>query len=384
MLYPNSAEAAKAPMTALSSLLKSEATDDAIFHWFDKELDDRRMALAQDLTNSATVETVTVVSGAKKAKAGDILMIETSFELVQVVVDPTDDTLLTIQRGYAGSTKAAVNHDGAGINPNMVIIGSAFEEGSLAPTGVNYDPVERSNYTQIFRSTLEMTRTAAKTKLRTEDAMKEAKREALEYVGIDMERGFMWGKKSASTKNGKPIRTSDGLYNVIPAANKLTIAGGLLDADTIEAWMQQFFTFGSSEKMCFGGNGLLGAIQSAVRKNGQYNISQGEKEYGMAVTRITSPFGTLVFKAHPLLTQIAGGTTGGTAYAAHSNMGFIVDMANLKYRYLTDSDLKFEDNLQVPGMDGMKKGYIAECGYEIHHPKTHFFIYGITGGKKDA
>ena len=45
---------------------------------------------------------------------------------------------------------------GAGVNPNLLCIGSAFEEGSLAPTGVNYDPTERYNYTQIFRRTLEI------------------------------------------------------------------------------------------------------------------------------------------------------------------------------------------------------------------------------------
>ena len=65
----------------------------------------------------------------------------------------------------------------------------------MPPTGVNYDPTKKYNYTQIFRNTLEMTRTASKTRLRTGDQVKEAKRECLELHSIEMEKGFIWGAK---------------------------------------------------------------------------------------------------------------------------------------------------------------------------------------------
>src|SRR5215510_5179918 len=62
LLYPNSAEAAKAPLTALTSLMKEASTDDPHYHWFTKTLDDRRLKLSVALAASAagTVEDLTV------------------------------------------------------------------------------------------------------------------------------------------------------------------------------------------------------------------------------------------------------------------------------------------------------------------------------------
>ena len=76
-------------------------------------------------------------------------------------------------------------------NPYVVGIGSAYEEGSAAPTGVNFDPTEA---TTIVRSsaTLEMSNTAQQTNLRTTEQVKESQAEVLQLHGIDMERAFWW------------------------------------------------------------------------------------------------------------------------------------------------------------------------------------------------
>lgn len=386
LLYPNSAEAAKAPLTALTSLMKSESSNDPVYHWWEKSMQTRRVALGASLTAPAagTVQSVTVVSGALGFKTGDVFLVEHTEEVVQVTADPSSDTSLTLQRGAAGSTVTAVTYNGAGVNPNLVCIGSAFEEGSLAPTGVAFDPTDAYNYMQIFRSTLEMTRTAMKTRLRTPDQHKEAKRECLELIGVDMERAFFFGRRSTGVKDGKPIRFTGGLMSTIPAGNKLSVTGNSLTMLELESFMLQIFRTGSSEKMAFAGLQALNTIQQTVRKNAQWNIQNGLKEFGMAVTRITTPFGELVLKAHPLFSQMAGGITGGSAYYGMDTSMFVLDMGKIKYRYLEDSDLTFEDELEVPGMDGVKEGYIAECGLEVNHASTHFLIKGMVVGAKDA
>jgi hypothetical protein len=386
LLYPNSSEAAKAPLTALTSLMKSESTDDPVFHWWEKSLDDRRLTINEDLDNSETAITVDdTVKSAKIAKAGDILMVEGTGELVRVSTDPTADNLITVTRGVAGTSATALAVGTAGINPYMVIIGSAFEEGSLAPSGVNYDPVEKSNYTQIFRSTLEMTRTAQKTRLRTGDAVKEAKRECLEYIGVDMERAFWFGKKNATTLNGRPLRYTGGVVAQITtgAPNNVEAAptGGLIDMNWVEQTLEKVFRFGSSEKIAFGSNIPLMALQQAVRKNSTFNIQSGIKEYGMAVTRITTPFGELVMKTHPLFNQMRGGTTVAVDYLGIANNLYFLDAANLRYRYI--DDLMYEKDLTAVGLDGMKSGYLAECGIELHHATSHYIVTGITGGVAD-
>jgi len=382
-LYPNG----KLPLTALTGAMKESSTDDPVFHWWEKALDDRRLALGQNLAASAsgTVETWTLAVGSNAITfvQNDILIVEHTDEQVRVYADPTSNTAITVVRGANGTTPAAVTYAGAGVNPNLLCIGSAFEEGSLAPTGVNYDPTERYNYTQIFRRTLEITRTASKTRLRTVPAVKEARRECLEYIGIDMERAFWLGVRSAAVRNSKPVRTSAGIYNQMASANIISM-GGTVDMDTLETNLELVFREGSSEKMVFAGNKMLMALQQVVRKNSQYQIKGGEKEYGMNVTRLTCPFGDLVFKTHPLFTQNTGGTTGGTPYYGMNTWAMILDMEEIEYRYLKESDLKYQGDLSAVGQDAIKAGYIAECGVELHHPSVHFLWQEFNQGVEDV
>lgn len=381
MLYPN----ADLPLTALTSLMKSESVDDPVFHWFTKALDARRVKLNEDLDASETEITIDgSFNSGVIVKAGDMLLIEQSGEIVRATADGTLNSLPTVTRAQMSTTGTAVTL--ATSNPYITVIGSAFEEGSLAPTGVNYDPVELSNYTQIFRSTLEMTRTASKTRLRTGDQVKEAKRECLEYFGIDMERAFWFnGQKALVTINGKPARMTAGIISQIPVANvSAAPSGGLVTMDWFEARLEEMFRQGSSEKVMFGSNKVLAALNSAARKNSQYTVRGGEKEYGMNVSKLVTPFGDLVFKTHPLFNQMTGGTAsdGTTTYLGMANNAVILDMKNIKYRYITD--VMYEKDLTAVGLDGMKSGYLAECGLELHHPTTHFYWTGITGGDIDG
>lgn len=382
-LYPNG----KLPLTALTGVMKESSTDDPVFHWWEKALDDRRLALGQNIAASAagTQETWTLdaSSNAITFVQNDILLVEETDEQVRVFSDPTSDTSITVVRGANGTTTAAVTFAGAGVNPNLLCIGSAYEEGSLAPTGVNYDPTERFNYTQIFRRTLEITRTAAKSRLRTVPAVKEARRECLEYIGVDMERAFWLGVRSTGVRNNKPVRTSAGVYNQMASANIYEFTNGEVDMDTLETRMEIIFREGSNEKMAFCGNKALSAINTAVRKNSSYQWTTGEKEFGMNVTRLITPFGTIVFKTHPLFTQVTGGTTGGAAYYGMNTWAFILDAEEIEYRYLKESDLQYQGGLQAIGQDALKAGYLGECGVELHHPTTHHLWKQVNTGKED-
>jgi len=396
LLYPNSSEIAKAPLTALTSLMKSESTDDPVFNWFQKILDARRLKLNANVAVGDGVLTVdatfknTSQSNASVAtilKAGDMLYLEQTGEIVRVSADPNSTTVIPVLRAQMGTSAQAITAAGAGVNPYMFVIGSAFEEGSLSPTSVNYDPSLLTNYCQIFRSTLAITRTAMKTRLRTGDAVTEAKRECLEYFTVDMERAFWFnGEKNLITINGNPARYTTGIVQQIldqASGQSVSVGGtGLIDMNFIEKNLEICFRYGSSEKMMFGSNLVLLAFEQAIRKNSFYKIETGLKEYGMRVSRFTTPFGELVFKVHPLFNQQQGGTNGGAAFTSIANNGYILDMANIRYRYI--DDVKYEKDLTPVGLDGLKSGYLAECGLELHHGLSHMIWTGITGGTVDA
>jgi hypothetical protein len=365
--------------------MRKKVTTDPEFSWFEKNFATQRMALNPTTGNidaSTDPHDLIFSSGALQVKAGTMLLVEESGEILRATVDATSDTSLTACARAQGSVgKTAVDPDGNGVNPYITIIGSAYQEGSSAPTGINYDVVKVLNYTQIFRNTLQMTRTASKTRLRTGDAVREAKRECLELHSTEIERAFWFGNKKEIVAD--PRRMTDGVIARI-STNVIDNTGdGKVDAQDLENWMEQVFRFGSSEKMGFCGNIALLAINRAVRKNATFQLLQGQKEFGMNVNRLVSPFGELVLKTHPLFNLITGGTTGSADYIGRNAWLVILDMAELVYRPLTDSDTKYEAKLETNDLDGLQSGYITEAGMEVHHERHHALIKGLVTGVSD-
>lgn len=370
LLKPNG----MAPLTGLTSAMKSRTTDDPEFNWYEKLLPTQRLELSGNLASSGDI---TVTSGALGLKAGHLLRVEHTGEIVRVSSDPTVDTTIPATRAYSGTSAATVTV--ASEIPYVHVIGSAYEEGSSAPTGINYDPTRRYNYTQIFRNTLERTRTASKTRLRTGDAVKEAKRECLELHSIEMEKAFFFGARYETTLSGKPLRTTGGVISFIDSNNIVNNTDGSFTMTELEGWMKRIFDYGSSEKMAFLGNTALLAINTCIRKNTSYQIMTGEKEFGMNVSRLICPFGTLVMKTHPLFNQL-----GSASYNSTDSSMVVLDMDNIKYVYISGDDTRYEQKLEENGMDGMKSGYLSECGLEVNHPLSHFQIKGLRTGLADS
>jgi hypothetical protein len=112
-----------------------------------------------------------------------------------------------------------------------------------------------------------------------------------------------------------------------------------------------------------------------------YNISSGEKEYGMNILRFMCPFGTLVLKTHPMFNMM--GSVVGT-YAGMDAAIVALDMEQLSYRYLRGRDTKYQTDLQEIGADAKKNGYITECGLAMGHVSTHYAIFGLTSAAAEA
>lgn len=381
LLFPNG----KAPLTGLTSGMKSESTDDPEFNWWTKTLQKQRLEADSDETSSAT--SISVTSGAQTLVQNHLILSEETGEIMRVSSDPSSDTSIPVERGFAGTSAAALDGSTGTINPNLLVIGSAFEENSSAPTGLGFDPTKFYNYTQIFRNSLEASRTAMKTRLRTGDAVREAKRETLELHSIEMEKALFFGNRFEGTQNSNPIRTTGGIdywMSNHASAKVKNQDGAATDLETLEGWLEEMFQFGSAEKMAFVGNKALLTIQQIIRKNATYNLSGSEKEFGMNVTRLVSPFGTLVLKSHPLFNYLGGGTKNSTDYYGFNSSMYVLDMDNFKYRYLEDSDTKYVPDIQNNDLDGMKSEYKTEMGMELHHPDTHFVVHGLTNPAADS
>lgn len=402
MLYPNG----QAPLTALTALMGSEKTDDPIFHWFEKELPAQRATMAGTGLSVVSLGGVAVPNTTAIA-AGDTVYWECAaadsgnFKVGHVVHLIATASILPLRsrlamlvtavasNGITGKLIAATGTGGALLGSLYtvgIVGGSAHSEGATSGTSLAYDPSDYSNYTQIFRDSLENTRTASKTRLRTGDAIAQAKKECLELHSIGMERAFFYNpaKYVTTGTNGQPLRTTAGIHGFI-ASNRwefraVTGMGSTSWADTAAvaakqyAWLmeklEQIFRYGSTEKIGFCGSGVLLGIQQllAMLPSSQVALSSGTTAYGFKVQSLITPFGTLHLKNHPLFTMDA----------AYRNDMVIVDTKFIKYRFVDDTSYK--PNRQANDLDGEKSEFLTECGLELNFEKAHAVINGLGLG----
>lgn len=398
MLYPNG----QAPLTALTALMGSEATTDPIFHWFEKEMPNQVVTVtgvysdalstawtAAQKTQGSDVWIKMSAADVANFKLGHIITVRApqsgvmASNVFQVLINATPavngaSSFVTGKLISATFTSLASNTYTAG-----VVSGSAYPEGDTLGVSINYDPTEYSNYTQIFRNSLEHTRTAAKTKLRTGDAIAQAKKECLELHSIEMERAFLFngGKYVTTGANGQPLRISAGVpgfittnkndFRAATGVGSTTWAGSAADAQKNYNWLmdrlEELFRYGSQEKLAFCGTGVLLAIQKLLSTlpSTQVTMTPQTMAYGFKVQEFVTPFGTLLLKSHPLMTLDA---------STRNNM-ICLDTKYLKYRYIDDT--KYLPNRQTNDLDGEKSEYLTECGIEVHFERSHGIINGL-------
>lgn len=374
------------PFTALTSRMRTRTVDDPEFNWWERTLQSQRVELNENLDGNSGTQTIAVKSGATKLRAGHVLRVEESEEVLYVTSNSTDDTSLEVERGFSGTSPTSVDYDGASINPNIHVIGSAFPEGSGAPSPLHYQPKKFYNYTQIFRHSIALTNTARRTRLRTPEQVARAKKDALFDQTAEFEKAVFFGRRFEGTgDNGQPLRTMGGIDEWLPSERKLSPnSGSSMDMSELEEKIKTIFEYGSDEKVGFCGNAFMMAINQVARKNSSLEITSEQESFGMNVTRVRFPHGTLVLKRHPLFNQLSGGTNDGSnSYLGLTAGCYIVDMNNINFVKLRGRDIQWDGEQQAPGTDGMKGGYTGELAVEVHLPETHARITNFDTGQSD-
>lgn len=407
-LYPNG----MMPLTALLSMLPNEPVNDPEYTWWTKTIPDQRTSLVAgavftDTSLSAvaqwdydtasdndfgTNEVVYIGLGSdyaaqlKKYRVGHIVMLRDADDYrrdVRLKVTALGATYLTckVLKEYKGeSTETGAIDNTYDV---VLIVGNVNEENALRPASISYDPIKLSNYTQITRTALALSRTARQTKLRTGDAYARMKKEALELHGMEREKNFIWGVPTENTgTNGLPERTTAGLVYFIKTqapANVVDFAvdkAGYTWAEAGESWFDEklelFFRYGSGDKLCLCGSGALLGIQRLIKGRAgsqfQFNVATGS--YGIKIIQWVTPFGTVNFKTHPLF----------SFEATDRNSMLFLETKNLMTRTIQDTMFKAdksETESTGTGRDGKEEEFLTEDGLELHHPETFGMMYNV-------
>ena len=387
-LYPNGT----APLTAMLSKLPSEATDDPEFKWFEKMLPHQAGDITGIFTDAAG--TVAYVAG---AVAGAVLYVQVDQSVAdefrvghQALIRDTADSLQDVNAKTISVVKNGASSligcqllenakSGTAACDRLLIIGNINAEGAGIPDAISYDPLARYNLTQIFRTPLEITRTARKTKIRTGDAYAELKREALEMHSIEMERAFIFGVRTERVgANGKPERTTGGLMQAIRQfgavsdyANDTSTAGKTWEQGGkkwLNNMLEQIFRYGKTEKLAYCGSGAILGMNALAEAFGDIQITVRQAAYGITVNEWITPFGSLFLKTHPLFSY--------ELTNRHTMM--IFEPQGLKYRYIDDTTFFADDAKHGPNRrDGVKEEFLTEAGLEYHFPIGWGLLEGV-------
>lgn len=372
------------PLLALSSKAKGKkkTVDDPEFSWWNEPMDLVRLQVNGALGSGDTL--ITVDSGdpdsadikknygkATHLVPGDVLMVEPSADSATdnyerlIVTAVHTETQFSVQRGASGTTPASIGDDAF-----LLLVGSAFAEGTSEPDSTTRNPIKYSNLTQIFKTTYELTGTAEQTRTRTGDTVNnDKKRKSFDHARA-IEMAMMFGKKSETTgSNGKPLRFMDGMRAFIPAANTTILntnwglhsgaGGNLMDAISP---VFDYSTPGGDTRIGLCGNGTLNAINKAIAKSSgssgvQIYWGADTKLWGINFRELIFPQGRIMLKTHPLMSR----------HSIYTNSMWMLDFSAISYVPMKGRDTRPMDNIQTKGEDVRRGMWQTECSLMVDY-----------------
>lgn len=344
--------AGTAPIFALSSGSAQFQLTSKIHYWFMKQPYSSKLIASAAANNSAT--SITVDKGAVVEPSSVIMNTKTN---EYMFVSAVSGNTLTVVRGFAESTATAVTQ-----NDELLYLGTAKKEGSLAPNPKYRRGVPRMNYSQIFRNGWGTTRTAEHIKFITGNKATENKEDAVSMHAQDIEMALLLGRKSLNQVDGSEVlSTMDGLTSIVKNNTALAAAATL---DSIQEWMYSNFETCPegvpNERVVMTSLNVLYILNKLIREAGSsyYPIGTATKVYGLDVYALQLPgMQEVKILAHPLFSQTE----------SLSKSMLIYHPGLIKIGYMTDAEIK--DATPV-GMDGQANVITSELTLEYADENT--------------
>lgn len=319
------------------------------FEWVEKD-PGTPYGIAQAAYN--TTDTTIAVDAGEMFTARDILYVRTTGEQLLVTAISSDN--LTVTRGFAGTTAAAIPS-----GERLILQSNAFAEGTTSPDAIAWLPTTPYNYTQIFKKSVQNTRTGLQTdEYGDSNKIVELRRDAFEEFIQERARQYYFGERSVDVSGTTPVRTTGGLNSFI-TSNVVDMDGSF----TFAKWMDfvdAFFRYGAMEKILFCSSKIMTAIQLEVLGNTEMKVSPKSKEYGINIKRVTTAFGDVDIALDRTLNYYAESGKG---------IGFVIEPKLISEKVLQPDVWK--ENVQDNDLDGRKDQIIGECGLCVKQQKRH-------------
>ena len=364
--------------------------------------------VAVDSTYSLTVEAAKGGSGTSNQVSwlvkGMVFAVETNdsgapsqvnFRVESVTQNTNDTTVSARAIAETGSTNVAA-HDHIADEDECQVIGTSFAEGSGSPDVWSSQLDDDFGYTQIFKTSAEMTNTAIATNYRGyANEWNRIWNLKLREHKVDIERAMLFSMRARSNS----VQYSEGLIGHILSTATAVASGSASytsgnaylfsqasSAVEYDSLLSDFETIfdpargGNSSKLALASRPVLtffnkigGFVDNTMELGGEQRYNWAAKErkgsFGHSIMQINTIHGDLSMVAEPLFRGIASG------YMA------LVDIDQVAYRPLVGNGLNRDThiitNVQQADEDLRKDMIITEAGLEITIPETHA-MYSFT------
>lgn len=317
--------------------------------------------------------TFTVVNTDNVLK-GDMFRANTTGEIVRIA-SVVSATSVTVTRGVGQIAAAAIANSVV-----LYAIGNAHEQGSLRPPSRLMNPVRVLNYTQIFRNSWQLPGTlTATTPIIGGTLPMESKEDCAFFHAADIEKAIIFGQRSGQVINGQYLTTLDGLIETVrrlaPAANTTTL-GATTNYTQLEAALNPAFDTivvgqNSNDRVLLAGGTAITVINNIGRLSGQYQIVDGQTNFGLQFKTFKTSRGTFRLIEHPLF----------NTNSTWSKLAIAVHLGSLKLMYLRPTSNQEYGLSGTPvdnGIDAVGGTLTTELTVENINPSAHVVLYGFT------
>ncbi|MBM84513.1 MAG: hypothetical protein CMM47_00625 [Rhodospirillaceae bacterium] len=373
-LFPNG----EAPLFAMSGLARKVKALQTLHSYWSKTMQFGAITMGAAATVGATTLTV---QDSSTVTVNDILRHSKAFvggvftppELL-LVTGITDATTITVVRGFQGTTAAAIPD-----TTKLAVIGNAYAEGSATPPATSILPVNHVNYTHIFRNGWAQSKTlAAVQQIVGDGTVAENKRDASNFHARDIELATFFSRRGQSIRNGQPLHTMAGLEQLVEENSPTNIkeAGATTTFKQLRDMIDPLFDTrmdGSSDnsRVAYCGKTALNVVNDIGRLSGEYQIVDGQTNFGLKFKTLVLPRGTIRLIEHPIF----------NTFPDWQKLMVVGELSSFDFAYLEGRDTEVtyinEDKKATDGTDATGGVLTTELTIQLKNPHAWGFIHNL-------
>ncbi len=369
-----------APLFGMTSMTGRSKAKSSTHGYFSKTMEFSRVVSAAALVGDTSI-TVASTAG---IVVGHVLHNALTGENLRVT-GVTSGTVLAVTRAFGRISAVAIAAD-----TTLVVIGSAYEEGSARPAPRSIAAVYASNFTQIFRNAWALTDTArASYSEMGYSNIAENQRDCMTFHSTDIESAIFFGQARMDTTGTQPIHATQGIIDAVRqyAPTNVEALAAAVDYDDLVDILEPAFQYSTDlgdqkTRVAFCDSTAMKVMQKIGKEYADVvTMTQRETVFGMVFSEFKFYKGRIMLIEHPLFNGLQ--TTPG--------LMVVVDVPAVKLAYMDGRNAKpetygvggtnAEGATVQPGVDSQGGSLTSELAVELINPQGCAVITGLTAAK---